>query len=85
MVTFVDLTAYFYLFIIFVDVIVVFSSKLLTFMVRLTFDSWILFLLRLNSCIKYLNYVVPHQRNIGRNINCQMQHFLSHSSLTNVA
>lgn len=56
----------------------------LFFKVKLAFDSCIPFLLRWNNCIKYLNYVAPHLKNIGGNIGCQMQHFLSRNSHTNV-
>lgn len=43
------------------------------------------FLLRLNNYIRYSNCVAPLLRNIGGNIDCQMQHCLNHSSHTNVA
>ncbi len=40
---------------------------------------------RWNSCTRYSNYVVPHQKSIGKNQNCHMQLFSSLSNLTSGA
>ncbi|KAJ6853996.1 putative protein kinase superfamily protein [Iris pallida] len=41
--------------------------------------------LRLNSCTKYLSYVVPLQKSIGRSQNCHMPQYLSPNNHTNGA